>query len=414
MHTVVIGGGVIGLTTAYHLVREGETVTLVDARATGLGASAVNAGWVVPGDSLPVPGPGVVSSALKWMTQADSPLYIKPSVKPDFLSFMYGMFRASNAKAQRAGFEADLKLAADTVHLFDEYRADGLDYELHHEGMLIAFKDPALMKEHLDYIDLTKRFGVDPVTLLGDDLHVHEPLLNDSVRGGLFYPKELHLDPGGFTQALHSKLVESGVEIVENTRIDGVQIAGDRVASVSCGSRTFTGDKFLLAAGSWTGPVSKLFGADLPIRPGKGYCIEVKPFGLRGPTNLNEARVAVTPFNDRLRLAGTMEFGGLDENVNKVRVDAILRAPKAYFYDWEPPTIAEIKPRAGMRPMTPDGLAIIGRLPRLNNAFVASGHAMMGVTLAPGTARVLVELIREDRLNPILAPFSPARFRGGR
>ncbi len=414
MHTVVIGGGIIGLTTAYHLVREGGTVTIVDARATGLGASAVNAGWVVPGDSLPVPGPGMVLSALKWMTQPDSPLYIRPSAKPDFLSFMFGMFRASNAKWQRAGFEADLKLAADTVQLFDEYRADGLDFELHHEGMLMAFKGPERMKLHLGYVDLTKRFGVDPVTLLGDDVRVHEPQLNDSVRGGLFYPKEIHLDPGGFTRALHTRLVESGAEIVESAPIDGIQIAGGRVVSVSSGSRTFAGDAFLLAAGAWTGPLSKLFGVNLPIRPGKGYCIETKPFGLRGATNLDEAKVAITPFDDRLRLAGTMEFGGLDETVNKVRVEAILRAPASYFRDWEPPAAAEITPRAGMRPMTPDGLAILGRLPRLENAFVASGHAMMGVTLAPGTARVMAELIREGRESPIFAPFSPARFPGGR
>ncbi len=414
MHTVVIGGGVIGLATAYHLVREGGTVTLVDARATGLGASDVNAGWVVPGDSLPVPGPGMVLAALKWMTRPDSPLYIKPSLQPAFLSFMLGMYRASNARAQRAGFEADLRLAADTVALFDEYRADGLDFELHHAGMLMAFKDPALMAHHLGYVDLTRRFGADPTVLRDDEVRVHEPLLNDDVRGGLFYPKEMHLDPGSFTRALRTRLVASGAEIVENAPIDGVQLAADRVVSVSSGTRTFAGDRFLLAAGAWTGAVSRIFGANLPIRPGKGYCIEVKPLGLRGATNLDEAKVAVTPLNDRLRLAGTMEFGGLDETINRVRVDAILRAPGAYFRDWEPPAEAEIVPRAGMRPMAPDGLAVIGRLPRLDNAFVASGHGMMGVTLAPGTARVLSELILQGRENPILAPFSPARFRGGR
>src|SRR5690606_37014774 len=114
-------------------------------------------------------------------------------------------------------------------------------------------------------------------------------------------------------------------------------------------------------------------------RPGKGYCIEVAPFGLRSATNLHDAKVAVTPFAERLRLAGTMEFGGLDENINQVRIDAILRAPASYFRDWEPPTATDIVPRAGMRPMSPDGLPIIGRLPRMNNGFVTTGHAMMGV-----------------------------------
>lgn len=414
MHTVVIGGGVIGLTTAYHLTLSGGTVTVIDQRATGLGASDVNAGWVVPAESAPVPGPGVVLQSLKWMTRPDSPLYIKPSLKPDFVSFMLGMFRASNAKAQRAGFAANLALAEDSVHLFDDYRADGIDYELHHEGLLMAFKDKELMDHHLSYVDLTKRYGLAPTALVGDEVRVHEPLLNDSVEGGLYFPKELHLDPGGFTKALHQKLIELGVEIVEHAPVDGVQKAGDLIVSVSSGTRTFAGDNFLLAAGSWTGPLSKLFGANLPIRPGKGYCIEVAPFGLRSATNLHDLKVATTPFSDRFRLAGTMEFGGLDEDINQVRVDAILRAPGAYFRGWETPKAAEIKPRAGMRPMSPDGLPIIGRLPRFSNGFVSTGHGMMGVTLAPATARVLVDLIQNGRQSALLEPFSPGRFRGGR
>ncbi|KHK98830.1 amino acid dehydrogenase [Microbacterium mangrovi] len=414
MHTVVIGGGIIGLTTAYQLAKEGESVTLVDARATGLGAAEVNAGWVVPADSLPLPGPGAVVSAMKWMTKRDSPLYIKPSIKPSFLTFMLGMFRASNAKDQRAGFAAHLALMGDSISAFDDYRADGIDFELKHNGLLMAFHDDAHMHLHLGYADLTGQYGIAPIKMLGDDVRVHEPLLKDGVRGGLFFPKELHLDPRAFGASLHAKLVEMGVEIVENAPIDKVQRAGDRIVSVSSGSRTFPADNFLLAAGAWTGPVSKLFGADLPIRPGKGYSVEMSPYGLKGATNLYDAKVAVTPFEDRLRLAGTMEFGGLDENINRVRVDAILRAPLTYLRDWEPPAAADVRPQAGMRPVAPDGLPVMGRLPRLANAYVAGGHGMYGVTLAPATARAMSTLIREGVLDPVLLPFSPARFRGGR
>ena len=414
MRTVIIGGGVIGLTTAYHLAREGVDITLVDARETGLGAAAVNAGWVVPADSQPLPGPGAVANAIKWMTRPDSPLYIKPSLKPSFISFMLGMFRASNAKAQEAGLWADLRLAENSVECFDEYKADGIDYELHHEGMLMAFKDAELMHHLTSFSEITKQFGLEPTVLRGDDVQAHEPMLNDSVKGGLFYPKELHLVPGALMRSLHAKLVSMGAEIIENAPIDAVQIANGRVVSVSSGSRVIEGDKFFLTAGAWTGQLSKLFGANLPIRPGKGYSIEVAPYPLRSATNLYDAKVALTPFKDRFRLAGTMEFGGLDENVNKVRVEAILKAPASWLRDFETPKLEDVTPRAGMRPMSPDGLAVMGRLPRLSNAYVATAHGMMGVTLAPGTARVMTELIANDVESPILKPFSPARFRGGR
>ena len=131
MRVVVVGGGVIGLTTAYELSRAGVEVVLVDARGVGLGASAVNAGWFVPAESAPVPGPDVVGQTLRWMVRRDSPVYIRPSPDPRFLSFLVGMWRRSNARDQRAGFEAHLRLARDTAGVLDDYRADGIDFEMH-------------------------------------------------------------------------------------------------------------------------------------------------------------------------------------------------------------------------------------------------------------------------------------------
>lgn len=413
MHTVVIGGGIIGLTTAYHLTREGETVTLVDARPAGLGATDVNAGWIVPAEAAPVPGPGVVLTSMKWMLRPDSPLYIRPSADPAFLSFMFGMWRASNAKAQRAGFAGHLALAEHTVEVFDDYRADGMDFEMHNEGLLMAFTRKENLDHHLTHLDLVKRYGLEPTVLIGDDVRAHEPLLSDAVEGGLYFPKERHVDPGALARALHSRLVSLGVEIVENAPIDAVDVENGAVRSIRSGSRTFTGDRFLLAAGAWTGPLSKLFGSPLPVRPGKGYSVDVEPFALRSATNLSDAKVAVTPLSRNLRLAGTMEFGGLDEDINQVRVDAILRAPSTYFRGWEPPK-TRVAAQAGMRPMTPDGLPIMGRLGSLANAFVSTGHGMLGVTLAPGSAAAMTDLILRAEHSPVLEPFSPARFRGGR
>jgi D-amino-acid dehydrogenase len=312
VHTVVIGGGVIGLTTAYHLAREGETITLVDARAAGLGASDVNAGWIVPAEAAPVPGPGMVLKSLKWMLRPDSPLYIRPSLDPAFVKFMFGMWRRSNYADQRLGFEGHLRLAQGTVEVFDDYRADGMDFEMHKQGLLMAFTDRESLDHHLDNLDLVRQFDLDPRVLLGDAVRNHEPKLADAVYGGIYFPLERHLDPGALVRALHKRISELGVQIEENAPVDRVENRGDRVVAVHSGSRRFGADRVVLAAGAWTGAVSKLFGTPLPVRPGKGYSVDVAPYGLHGAVNLSDAKVAVTPLDDRLRLAGTMEFGGLD------------------------------------------------------------------------------------------------------
>ena len=409
MHTVIVGGGVIGLTTAYHLAREGETVTLLDARSTGLGASDVNAGWVIPAESAPVPGPGLVLKSMKWMLHPDSPLYIRPSLRPDFVRFMLGMWSHCNEADQRLGFEGQLRLAQGSIETFDDYRADGIDFEMHTKGQVMAFMEKSNLDHHLEILDLVRQFDLEPQVLIGDDVRVREPKLSDRVYGGIYHPHERHLDPGALMRGLHKRLVEMGVQIEEHTPIDTVDRDDRRVRAVRSAGRVFSGDRFVLAAGAWTGQLSRLFGHPLPVRPGKGYSVDLPPYELQQAVNLADAKVAVTPLDGRLRLSGTMEFGGLDEDIKPVRVAAILRAPTAYFRDWEPPADPP-EAKAGCRPMTPDGKPFIGRLGPTENAYVSAGHGMMGVTLAPGTARALTDLILRDRLSPDLNAFSPNRF----
>ena len=414
MHVVVVGGGVIGLTTAYHLVREGAEVTVLDARATGLGASAVNAGWFVPAESMPVPGPKVVLQTLRWMLRPDSPVYIRPSPDPRFVRFMLRMWRHCNDRDQRAGFAAHLRLARDTARVLDEYRADGMDFEMRAEGLLMAFTEKANLDHHVHNLDLVRENDLDPQVLVGDDVRAHEPLLTDAVHGGIYFPAERHLDPRAFVEALHERLVQRGVRVVEDAAVETVRTrdAGGRrtVTAVRTPVGQFEADAVVLATGAWTGEVSARFGHRLPVRPGKGYSVDVDPLPLRSATNLSDVKVAVTPFADRLRLAGTMEFAGLDENVNDVRVAAILRGPRTYLRDWQPPDVTRLRPVAGMRPMTPDGLPVIGAFPGLANTYVTSGHGMLGVTLAAGSALALADTVLHGTRRPELAPFDPARF----
>lgn len=413
MRVVVIGGGAIGLMTAYQLAADGAEVTLVDARRTGLGAAEVNAGWVCPAESAPVPGPGMIATSLRWMLRRDSPLYIRPSLEREFVTFMLGMWRSCNAPAQQAGFEAHLRLAASSGEAYDRYRADGLDFELRHDGLLMTFTDPHNLEHHRGLLELARRYDRDPQVLLGDDVRVQEPKLSDRVLGGIYFPREEHLDPPALMGALHRRLVELGVTVLEGAPIDGVEYGwvrgGDGLRSITAGGEPVGGDAYVLAAGAWTGPISRLLGVPLPVRPGKGYSVDVEPYDLRSSVNLSDAKVAVTPLARNLRLAGTMEFAGLDEELNQVRTDAILRAPGAYFRDWTPPA-GPVTPKAGIRPMTPDGLPVIGRLGGLANTYVSSGHGMQGITLGPGSALALSRMVLHGETPDVLVPFAPQRF----
>lgn len=409
MRVCVIGGGVLGLSHAYDLARRGVDVTVLDRRATGQGAAAVNAGWFVPAEAAPVPAPGVIVQSMKWMLRPDSPLYIRPSVAPDHVRFMLGLWRRSNARDFRAGLQANLALAASTMEILDGWIADGVSMELHSDGLLMAFRSAEKLDHHLDNLDIPRAFGLDPQVLKGDEVRRAEPALRDEVAGGIYFPTERHCDPVSLMAGLRARCVELGVDIQQDAEVNGVERRGDVLTAVLAGGERYAADAVILAAGAWTGPLSRRLGHPVPVRPGKGYAVDIEPPPVKLITmvNLADAKVAVTPLDTRLRLAGTMEFGRLEEGVNDVRIDAIRRAPALYFRDWSDPAEVTIA-GAGLRPMTPDGLPVIGRL--AGNLYVSSGHGMLGVTLAPGTSRALGDLVIDDRLDPALLPFNPHRF----
>ncbi len=411
MRTVIIGGGVLGLTLGYELARQGAEVHIVDAREPGLGASAVNAGWVVPSEAAPVPGPGLILKSMKWMVRKDSPLYIRPSLQPSHVRFMLGMWRHCNARDFRAGFEAHLALAEATNDIVDDYAGDGIAFDSYAQGLLMAFRDRDNLDHHVSELDLQVAHGLDPQVLEGDGIHQAEPAMRSGLAGGIYFPHERHLDAASLTRGLRQRIIELGGTITTDAPIDRIERLGDAILAVRNGDRRFTGDAFVVAAGAWTGRVTDLFGVPLPIRPGKGYSIDIAPapVHLRTAINLSDAKIAMTPYDGRLRLSGTMEFAGHDEIVNTTRVKAILRGPAGYFDDWETPASAP-QAKAGMRPMTPDGMPIIGLLPGTTNAWVSSGHGMLGVTLGPGTSRALTEAILGRGYPRQLLPFSPTRF----
>jgi D-amino-acid dehydrogenase len=409
--TVVIGAGVIGLACAYELRKRGADVLVLDRGPVGAGASAGNAGWVVPGISGPVPSPGLVGQSIRWMARRDSPLYIKPRVDPAFSRWLWHFWRNCRPGPYHAAIDAVAELNRRTMPLLDEWRAAGVRFEMHAAGLLFAGLSRAAVERAVEEVYLFERFGYQrPALLDTDGVRELEPGLSPQVAGGFLVAEERHVRPESLTAGLAATLEERGVEVRSGVEVTQTEQRGTAVSYIVTNQGREPADQVVLAAGAWSGELARRFGSRLPIEAGKGYSITVdQPEQTIGrPLDLIEARVAGTPFDGALRLAGTMELSGLNLRIEPARVEAIRRAAMRYL-GWKPRGARELV-WVGMRPLTPDGLPIIGRMPGVDNLYAATGHAMLGVTLAPSTAEALADQITTGSASVDLAPFDPRRF----
>ncbi|NEM07071.1 FAD-dependent oxidoreductase [Geodermatophilus normandii] len=413
MRIVVVGGGIVGLGSAYELVCDGHDVTVLDAGAVGAGASHGNAAKITMAEATPVPAPGMVLQGLKWMLKADSPLFVRPSLSPTFVRFMVTMARHCNEGDFRHALEVHLDMASTCAGVLDEWADDGLSFEMHRKGVLLVFEDRETFEHRVRLNEAFAPFGMAPELLDADALHDREPCLSERARHALFFPDDRQVEPDSLTGALAKRLEELGARVHEHTRVLDFEQTGSRVSAVVTDAGRVECDQVVLATGVWTGLLAAKLGTALPIGPGKGYSIDYSPspVPLRTPLTFEDAHVAVTPLNGRLRLAGTMEFAGLDTGVNARRMAAVTRAANRGFRDWDEDA-PHAEPWAGLRPMTADGLPIVGRLRPDSNVVVASGHGMLGLTLAPSTAKTVRDLARDvesGRPSP-LTPYGPERF----
>lgn len=410
MKVVVIGAGIVGQSIAYRLALRGVEVTVVGDRLDGGGASSNNAGWIVPSFSGPLSSPGIVLETLGRMRKRDSPLYVRPVPDPGHVMFMARMLLACNASAFWRGFAAEFALASGAGRELDAYAADGIRFEMHRTGLLRLFTTEQHFDKERAGMERRRAAGLDSEALTGDQARAVEPALGAGVVGAIRYAQERHVQPVSLMAGLGARCRDLGVEYRAGLATEA-EARSSSMVRIGGGFGRVSADACVIAAGSWSGQVSAHFGTRLPVRPGKGYAIDYEPVPGRPriPLYLGEASVAVSPFDQGLRVAGTMEFGGADERVDPIRMRAVMRAPGAYLASWDPDAPSGT-PVAGLRPMTPDGVPVIGRLPSHRNVFVATGHGMLGVTLAAPTATELVRMVVDDEMPEVLLPFDPGRF----
>jgi D-amino-acid dehydrogenase len=348
------------------------------------------------------------------MLNPESPLFIKPRIDPSFLKWLYRFWRSCRLDRYEAGLEATAVLGQRTMEIMDDWVAQGVEFEMHRYGLLFAYRTLQEMERDLKAFDAVTPYGyAQPAPLYGDDLRQFEPVLGPQMLGGFHVEEERTVQPISLVKGLLRKLEEVGVTIRAGSPVVDIDTSGGRVVAVRTPSERIETENVLLAAGAWTRHVAKMAGVTIPIESGKGYGLDFQPAPVkpRRSVYLHEDRVAVSPFDDGLRLSGTMELSGLSEQFTQRRIDAIHKAGKRLLNDW-PNDAKPAQVWTGMRPMAPDGLPVLGAVPRFGNFYVASGHAMLGVTLAAVTGVQMAELIASGRPSEVLKPFRADRFRG--
>jgi D-amino-acid dehydrogenase len=300
-----------------------------------------------------------------------------------------------------------------TVEGFDDWREDGVDFEMHESGLVFAFLSESLIDEALPEIEILREFGMPSPTILDHNgMQKLDPAFSDDVVGGFHmnHTTERHVRPESLVRGLEKRLREMGVEFRTGVDVKRIERRGTAVR-LGTSAGPIDADQSLIATGALAGELSRQLGSPLPLTAGKGYSITVQnpTLKVRHAIELVDARAAVSPFNDALRVCGTMELSGTNLNMDKARVDAVRRAGHKYLRDtWEQGTGESVW--VGMRPMSSDGLPIIGSVPGTPNVYVATGHGMLGVTMAAATGNLIASQMLEGAVPPELLPFSPARF----
>ena len=411
---VIIGGGVIGLSTAYYCARRGHRVTLIDRNPEQRdGCSFGNAGMVVPSHFVPLAAPGVVGTAFKWMWNPESPLYIKPRLDWELMSWGWKFMRAANAAHVRRSAPLIRDLSFASRDCFEELSAlPDNDFGLVQKGLVMLCQTQHGLDDEAKYAAQANELGVPAQVLNAKGIAKLDPDVTMDVTGGVYFPKDCHLSPNRFMAGLKRQCDKLGVTFSWEDEVTHLCGGEGQVACVKTEKGEHETDELVLCGGSWSPRLTWYLHLNLPMQAGKGYSLTLtQPRELPQLCSiLTEARVAVTPMGGTLRFGGTMEIAGLNEDINPVRVRGIIKAAVKYFPKFTPEDFAGIQPWRGLRPCSPDGMPYLGRTVKFSNLTIATGHAMMGLSLGPITGKLVSEILSGEKPSLDLTLLNPDRY----
>lgn len=408
---VVIGGGIVGLSTAYYLNKEGHEVTVIDKSDFTKGASYVNAGYLTPSHIVSLAAPGMITKGLKWMLSPASPFYVKPRLDSEFLKWAWAFKKSATHKKVENSMKIIKDINVFSRELYQEMK-DSKIFKFHydHKGLLMAYQTDKAGEAEWKVGQKGIELGLGVENLNREEVQKIQPDANLDVKGAVFYHCDGHMTPHEFMRDMLKYLKENGVEVVANEEVKDIESSNGKMTKLITDKREVYADEFVMAAGSWTPLLSKKLGINLLVQAGKGYRINVpRETGITLPTILIEAKVAVTPMNGFTRFAGTMEIGGINHNINPVRVNAIANAGSRYFKGLQITEEEKADAQCGLRPVSPDGLPYIGKTDLCKNLTIATGHAMMGWSMGPATGKLVSEIISEKKNSLDMNPYQVLR-----
>ncbi|WP_374164798.1 NAD(P)/FAD-dependent oxidoreductase [Arcticibacter sp. MXS-1] len=410
---IIIGGGIIGLSSALYLSEAGHQVTILEKGDLSDNCSFGNAGMIVPSHFIPLAAPGMVQQGIKWMFDSKSPFFVRPSLNPDLFSWGIKFLKKANAAHVEESAVPLRDISLLSKKLYEELHQRGeFDFGLVEKGILMFYKTQKAAEEEAHLAEKGKSLGLDMEVLSRDACKSLQPELELDVLGAVHYRCDAHVYPNQLIKGLVSLLEKNCVRIARNHEVSRIETSAGKIASVAAAGERFSADHYIIAGGSWSPAVARLAGLRIPLLPGKGYSFMAKePEGrMKIPALLAEARVAITPMNGSIRYGGTMEIDRINTRVNLNRVRGIVEAIPKYFPDLHPEMPAEKDIWFGFRPSSPDGLPYIGRSKKLSNLVIATGHGMMGLSLGPATGKLVSQIVSEQQPEIPLSAFSPDRY----
>ncbi|MPV85512.1 FAD-dependent oxidoreductase [Ostreibacterium oceani] len=397
---IVIGGGIIGVASAYYLAEQGYRVTVLEKNQLGCGASHGNAasygnaGWLSHGFSIPMAAPGVPLQGLKWLFERDAPLRIKPRLDPALLRWLWQFGRACNQTQVEQAIPLLLAMGKKTIERLEAlHQQHAVAVDFAYKGRISLFMDAKAYAAERDTARRLSRYGVTVEALTPQQIRERLPQVNPAVQYGLYCPHYAQVNPVKLLKTLVELAQKLGVTFMRDCQVLGFKTRHQRINQIITSQGDIQAHTVVLAGGAWSGQIAQQLGIHLPIQPAKGYSVTLarNPQDVDLPLLLAEKHIAVTPMGQWLRLTSHYELAGFDATLDSRRIDAIVQGAAQYFTLSHP--VTRIQDWCGFRPATPDDLPLIGRSSRFDNVVIATGHGSLGMTNSLATAERVTQLI---------------------